>query len=118
MHGVEVDELRLPAGAAVTLVVRDGTSFVPSRSTMLRRGDELLVVATDPVRDAAERAAAGRGPRRQARRVAGHAGRRERLVAERLVARSAPPEVKRAAGKRTAGDDRREVTAGNRTAGR
>ncbi|ATL84915.1 potassium/proton antiporter [Streptomyces malaysiensis subsp. malaysiensis] len=55
MHGVEVGELRLPTGAAVTLVVRDGTSFVPLPSTMLRRGDELLVVATDPVRDAAER---------------------------------------------------------------
>jgi cell volume regulation protein A len=55
MHGVEVGELRLPAGSAVTLVVRDGTSFVPTPETMLRRGDELLVVATDPVRDAAER---------------------------------------------------------------
>lgn len=55
MHGVEVNELRLPAGAAVTLVVRDGTSFVPLPTTVLRRGDELLVVATDPVRDAAER---------------------------------------------------------------
>jgi cell volume regulation protein A len=55
MHGVEVSELRLPAGAAVTLVVRDGKSFVPLPTTVLRRGDELLVVATDPVRDAAER---------------------------------------------------------------
>ncbi|MFE9685074.1 potassium/proton antiporter [Streptomyces sp. NPDC006285] len=55
MHGVEVAELRLPAGAAVTLVVRGGESFVPLPSTVLRRGDELLVVATDPVRDAAER---------------------------------------------------------------
>ncbi|MFC5805402.1 potassium/proton antiporter [Streptomyces formicae] len=54
MHGVEVAELRLPAGAAVTLVVREGESFVPLPSTVLRRGDELLVVATDPVRDAAE----------------------------------------------------------------
>lgn len=54
MHGVEVGELRMPAGA-VTLIVRDGSSFVPSPSTVLRRGDELLVVATDPVRDAAER---------------------------------------------------------------
>ena len=54
MHGVEVDELRLPQGAAVTLVVRDGASFVPLPTTVLRRGDELLVVATDPVRDAAE----------------------------------------------------------------
>ncbi len=54
MHGVEVNELRLPAGAAVTLVVRGGESFVPLPTTVLRRGDELLVVATDPVRDAAE----------------------------------------------------------------
>jgi potassium/hydrogen antiporter len=63
MHGVEVDELRLPAGSAVTLVVRDGKSFVPLPSTVLRRGDDLLVVATDPVRDAAEARlrAVGRG---------------------------------------------------------
>ncbi|MFB7464176.1 potassium/proton antiporter [Streptomyces sp. NPDC056224] len=54
MHGVEVSELRLPPGASVTLVVRDSKSFVPMPSTVLRRGDELLVVATDPVRDAAE----------------------------------------------------------------
>ncbi|MFK4150166.1 potassium/proton antiporter [Streptomyces sp. NPDC004065] len=55
MHGVEINELRLPAGSAVTLVVRDGKSFVPLPTTVLRRGDELLVVATDPVREAAER---------------------------------------------------------------
>ncbi|MBZ9638603.1 potassium/proton antiporter [Streptomyces sp. PSKA30] len=63
MHGVEISELRLPAGAAVTLVVREGKSFVPLPTTVLRRGDELLVVATDPVRDAAERRlrAVGRG---------------------------------------------------------
>ncbi|QKV97620.1 potassium/proton antiporter [Streptomyces sp. NA02950] len=63
MHGVEIGELRLPPGAAVTLVVRDKASFVPLPSTVLRRGDELLVVATDPVRDAAEKRlrAVGRG---------------------------------------------------------
>ncbi|MFJ8937093.1 potassium/proton antiporter [Streptomyces sp. NPDC102365] len=55
MHGVEINELRLPPGAAVTLVVRGGESFVPLPTTVLRRDDELLVVATDPVRDAAER---------------------------------------------------------------
>jgi cell volume regulation protein A len=54
MHGVEVGELRLPQGAAVTLVVRNGRSFVPQPSTLLQRGDELLVVATDPVRDDTE----------------------------------------------------------------
>lgn len=54
MHGVEISELRMPPGSAVTLVVRDEKSFVPLPSTVLRHGDELLVVATDPVRDAAE----------------------------------------------------------------
>jgi cell volume regulation protein A len=63
MHGVEISELRLPAGSAVTLIVREGQSFVPLPTTTLRRGDELLVVATDPVREAAERRlrAVGRG---------------------------------------------------------
>ncbi|MFE7188360.1 potassium/proton antiporter [Kitasatospora sp. NPDC057541] len=55
MSGVEVSELRLPAGAAVTLVVREGNSFVPDRATVLRGGDELLVVTTDEVGEAAER---------------------------------------------------------------
>ena len=55
LAGVEVAELRLPKGAAVTLVVRDGASFVPGPTTVLRPGDDLLVVATDQVRDRAER---------------------------------------------------------------
>ncbi|WP_441251601.1 potassium/proton antiporter [Kitasatospora sp. McL0602] len=55
MSGVEVSELRLPAGAAVTLVVREGASFVPDKATVLRAGDELLVVTTDEVSEAAER---------------------------------------------------------------
>ena len=37
MRGVEVWELRLPRGAAVTLVVRDGAAFVPSPHTVLQR---------------------------------------------------------------------------------
>ncbi|GGV21103.1 K+/H+ antiporter [Kitasatospora herbaricolor] len=55
MSGVEVGELRLPAGAAVTLVVREGSSFVPDKTTVLRGGDELLVVTTDEVGEAAEK---------------------------------------------------------------
>jgi cell volume regulation protein A len=55
ISGVEVAELRLPPGAAVTLVVRDGSSFVPDRTTILRTGDELLVVTTDAVGEATER---------------------------------------------------------------
>jgi potassium/hydrogen antiporter len=46
LHGLEVFELRLPEGANLTLVVRDGAGFVPSGRTVLRRGDQLLVVTT------------------------------------------------------------------------
>ena len=44
MHGVEVGELRLPEGASVNLVVRDGRTVVPGPRTVVRAGDELLVV--------------------------------------------------------------------------
>ncbi|KNX38048.1 potassium/proton antiporter [Luteipulveratus halotolerans] len=50
LHGVEIFELRLPPGANVTLVVRDGEGFVPTMRTALRRGDSLLVVTTQKVR--------------------------------------------------------------------
>ncbi len=46
LHGVYVSELRLPPDAAVTLLVRDGHSFVPDGTTRLVRGDQLLVVTT------------------------------------------------------------------------
>jgi cell volume regulation protein A len=55
LAGVHVDELRLPVGAAVTLVLRDGTGFVPGPDTRLKVGDSLLIVATAQVRDATER---------------------------------------------------------------
>ncbi|MDF5757619.1 potassium/proton antiporter [Spongiactinospora sp. TRM90649] len=55
LHGVEIFELRLPSGAAVTLIVREGRSFVPSPSTRIRQEDQLLVVTTAACRDAAER---------------------------------------------------------------
>ena len=54
LHGVAVLELRLPADADVTLVVRGEHTFVPGPRTLLRRGDELLVVAVDSARAAAE----------------------------------------------------------------
>jgi cell volume regulation protein A len=55
LHGVEVFELRLPVGAQVTLVVREGEGLVPAPSTVLRHGDDLLVVTTAKVRTKAER---------------------------------------------------------------
>jgi len=54
LNGVYLDELRLPLGAAVTLVLRDGNGFVPDDKTRLRHGDSLLVVTTVQVRDATE----------------------------------------------------------------
>ena len=45
MHGVEVGELRLPRGASVSMVIREGETLVPERRTVLRHGDDLLVVA-------------------------------------------------------------------------
>ncbi|HVN11791.1 MAG TPA: potassium/proton antiporter [Kineosporiaceae bacterium] len=55
LHGVEIFELRLPARANVTLVVRDGEGFVPSPRTALRHGDELIVVTAAAERSATER---------------------------------------------------------------
>jgi cell volume regulation protein A len=55
LAGVHIDELRLPVGAAIMLVTRDGAAFVPGPSTRLRTHDSLLIVAADRVRDATER---------------------------------------------------------------
>jgi potassium/hydrogen antiporter len=54
LNGVHIDELRLPLGAVVTLVLRDGAGFVPIPETRLKTNDSLLIVATEEVRDAAE----------------------------------------------------------------
>ncbi|MCU1680493.1 MAG: cvrA [Amycolatopsis sp.] len=54
LHGVYLSELRLPTGATVSLVVRDGTGFTPLLSSRLQERDQLLVVTTEAVRDAAE----------------------------------------------------------------
>jgi cell volume regulation protein A len=54
MHGVEVGELRLPRGASVSIVVREGESLVPERRTVLRHGDDLLVVTPRKLREQTE----------------------------------------------------------------
>jgi potassium/hydrogen antiporter len=54
MHGVEVFELRLPPGANLALIVRDGRTIVPGDTTMLRHGDDLLVVTPASLRVATE----------------------------------------------------------------
>lgn len=54
LHGVYVRELRLPEGAGLSLVVRDGASFTPAPDSRLQEGDQLLVVATSSARGPAE----------------------------------------------------------------
>jgi cell volume regulation protein A len=54
LHGVEVGELRLPKGASVSLVIRDGETLVPERRTVLRQGDDLLVVTPRKQRERTE----------------------------------------------------------------
>src|SRR6476469_1836750 len=54
MHGVEVGELRLPLGASVRLIIREGTILVPERRTVLRHGDDLLVVTPRKLRERTE----------------------------------------------------------------
>lgn len=44
MHGVEVGELRLPRGSSVSMVVRGEETIVPEWRTVLRHGDDVVVV--------------------------------------------------------------------------
>jgi cell volume regulation protein A len=55
LHGVEIFELRLPVGANITLVVRGGEAFVPAANTVIRQGDQLLIVTTAQSKSRAER---------------------------------------------------------------
>ena len=54
MHGVEVGELRLPVGCSVSMVIRDGETLVPDHRTVLRHGDDLLVVTPRRQRERTE----------------------------------------------------------------
>ena len=45
LAGVEVDELRLPTGSAISLVTRGSEVLVPSGRTVLRAADQVLAVA-------------------------------------------------------------------------
>jgi cell volume regulation protein A len=65
LNGVSLVELRLPEPSVITLIVRDGRTFVPNSDTQLRLGDQLLIVTTRLQREATERrlrAVGRRGP--------------------------------------------------------
>jgi cell volume regulation protein A len=55
LHNVSVLELRLPDPSVITLIIRDGHTFVPQPETRIEIGDELLIVTTTKTRTAAER---------------------------------------------------------------
>jgi cell volume regulation protein A len=55
LHGVSVLELRLPDPSVITLIIRNGHTFVPQPETRIAAGDELLIVTTTKTRTAAER---------------------------------------------------------------
>jgi cell volume regulation protein A len=55
LAGVEIGELRLPAGVSVSLVIREQKPFVPDARTVLRVGDDVLVVAPSGLREPALR---------------------------------------------------------------
>jgi cell volume regulation protein A len=55
LANVTIEELRLPRGAAVTLILRDGNTLVPDPSATVATGDHLLVVSTAETQEATER---------------------------------------------------------------
>ena len=54
LHNVTIFELRLPDPAVITLIIRDGHTFVPIPDTRIETGDELMIVTTSKTRAAAE----------------------------------------------------------------
>jgi cell volume regulation protein A len=55
LHNVMIIELRLPEPSVITLIIRDGHTFVPQPDTRIAAGDELMIVTTTTTREAAER---------------------------------------------------------------
>jgi cell volume regulation protein A len=55
LRSVSLLELRLPDPAVVTLIIRDGHSFVPTDETRLQAADEVLIITTRSQRERTER---------------------------------------------------------------
>ncbi len=52
--GTFVQEIGLPAGAVISLIVRDDSPIVPDMHTRIKAGDQLVLVSTEEARKAAE----------------------------------------------------------------
>jgi potassium/hydrogen antiporter len=52
--GTFVNEIGLPDGAVVSLIVRAGTAIAPDANTRVRAGDQVLIVTTEEAREATE----------------------------------------------------------------
>ena len=55
MHGVYLSQLRLPAGAVISLLLRDEQLIAVSPTLRLQAGDQMLIVAPERIRSATER---------------------------------------------------------------
>ena len=55
LHGVYVSQLRLPPGAVIALIVRDGSPVPVERTVRLQSGDQLLIVTPEKDREGTER---------------------------------------------------------------
>ena len=86
--GSEVQSLGLPEGALVISILRDGGGFVPTGESVIRAGDEVLLVLDIGLEESVTVRFAGRAPPRPDRRIslswlAPALG--DRLMARRLV---------------------------------
>lgn len=85
LAGVEVGELQLPPGSAVSLITRGTDVFVPRGNAVLRTGDQVLAVAArDQLGQVEDRL---RSVSRYGRLARWHQGRSSTRSAEALVVR-------------------------------
>jgi cell volume regulation protein A len=55
LSSLSILELRLPKPSVITMIIREDRTFVPDSNTLIRPGDEILIVTTRGKREATER---------------------------------------------------------------
>ena len=111
LHGVAVFELRLLSPTVVTLIVRDSATTLPGHDTVLRVGDELLLITTPKVRQAAERRLRAVGRRGKLARWLGEHGEHGDPATRRPPNRLAPDYREHRAERLEPGNQTEPVTA-------